>query len=45
MVGVSTADHALELAIAETVVRAHGGALAVDTSDGEETVIVLDLPA
>ena len=45
VIGVSSADHALELAIAETVVRAHGGALAVDTSDGEETVIVLDLPA
>jgi DNA-binding NtrC family response regulator len=45
VIGLSSADHALELAIAETVVRAHGGALAVDTSDGEETVIVLDLPA
>ncbi len=45
VLGVSSADHSLELAIAETVVRAHGGALAVDTSDGEETVIVLDLPA
>jgi DNA-binding NtrC family response regulator len=43
--GVSAAENALELSIAEIIVRAHGGALAIDTSDGEETVIVLDLPA
>jgi DNA-binding NtrC family response regulator len=43
--GLSTAENALELAIAESIVRSQGGAFAVDTSDGQETVIVLDLPA
>ena len=43
--GLSPAENDLELAIAETIVRAQGGAFAVDASDRRETVIVLDLRA
>ncbi len=43
--GVSPAENALELAIAETIVRAQGGNFAVDTSDRDEVVIILDIPA
>ena len=42
---VSPAANALEFAIAELLIRAQGGSLALDTSDRNETVIVLDLPA
>jgi DNA-binding NtrC family response regulator len=42
---VSPAANALEFAIAELLIRAQGGSLALDTSDPNETVIVLDLPA
>lgn len=42
---LSPAANALEFAIAEMVVRAQGGSLALDTSDSSETVLVLDLPA
>jgi DNA-binding NtrC family response regulator len=42
---VSPAANALEFAIAELLIRAQGGGLALDTSDRNETVIVLDLPA
>ena len=35
----------LELMIAEIVLRAQGGSLSVASTDGEETVIVIDLPA
>ena len=42
---VSPSENALEFAVAEAIVRAQGGTLAIDTSDGNETVIVLDLPA
>jgi DNA-binding NtrC family response regulator len=41
----SPAENALEFAIAEAIARAHGGVLAIDSGDGDETVIVLDLPA
>ena len=34
-----------ELMIAEIVIRAQGGSLSVTSTDGEETVIVIDLPA
>jgi len=42
---VSPAANALEFAIAEMLIRSQGGTLALDTSDRNETVIVLDLPA
>ena len=41
----SPAENALEFAIAESIIRAHGGALAIDSADSDETLIVLDLPA
>lgn len=31
--------------IAEIVVRAQGGTLGITSTDGEETVILIDLPA
>ncbi len=43
--GLSPADHAVEFAVAETIVRSQGGVFAIDASEGNETVIVLDLPA
>ncbi len=43
--GVAPAENALERAIAETIVRAQGGNFAVDTSDRDEVVIILDIPA
>ncbi len=42
---VAPAENALELAITETIIRGHGGAFAVDTSDRDEVVIILDIPA
>ncbi len=42
---VSTEANALAFAVAEVLVRAQGGALTLDGSEGHETVIVLDLPA
>jgi len=41
----SPAANALEFAMADLLVRAQGGSLALDTSDRNETVVVLDLPA
>lgn len=43
--GVSLAETSLDLMIAEIVVRAQGGDFAVAATDGEETLIVVDLPA
>ena len=43
--GVSSAENALEFAVAEAVVRAQGGALAIQAGEADETVLVLDLPA
>jgi len=42
--GVSPAENALEFVVAEAVVRNQGGALTVQ-SEGDETVLLLDLPA
>lgn len=42
---VSPAANALEFVIAELLIRAQGGSVALDTSDCNETVIVLDLPS
>ncbi len=38
-------EGSLELMIAELVVRAQGGTLSLTSTDGEETVILIDLPA
>lgn len=43
--GVSQAETALEFLIAEAIVRLQGGAMTIDTTDAQETVIVIDLPA
>ncbi|MBW2448707.1 MAG: hypothetical protein JRG83_22715, partial [Deltaproteobacteria bacterium] len=43
--GTSLADNALEFALAEAVARAQGGTLAVQTSEGDGTLLVLDLPS
>jgi hypothetical protein len=39
------AANALDVALAEIALRAQGGTLTVDTSDRNETVIVVDLPS
>ena len=38
-------EHSLELVIAEFVIRAQGGHFALTSTEGKETVIVVDLPA
>jgi DNA-binding NtrC family response regulator len=43
--GVSLAETSLDLMIAEIIVRTQGGDFAVAATDGEETLIVADLPA
>jgi hypothetical protein len=43
--GVAPAENALEFVVAEAVVRAQGGAFAIETPDADETILVLDLPA
>lgn len=43
--GVSLAETSLDLMIAEIIVRAQGGDFAVAATDGDETLIVVDLPA
>jgi signal transduction histidine kinase len=43
--GVSPAENALEFVVAEAVVRAQGGAFAIQTPDADETILLLDLPA
>jgi DNA-binding NtrC family response regulator len=43
--GVSIAETSLDLMIAEIIVRAQGGDFAVAATDGEETLIVVDLAA
>ncbi len=42
--GVAPAENALEFVIAEAVVRAQGGSMAVDAGEAE-TLVVVDLPA
>ena len=39
----SVAETALEFVVAESLIRAQGGSLAIDTTDPHETVIVVDL--
>jgi signal transduction histidine kinase len=43
--GLELSETSLEFAVADAIVRAHGGALAIQSADAGETVIVVDLPA
>jgi len=43
--GLAPAEHALEFAVACVIIRAHGGAFAVQSGKSGETVLVLELPA
>ncbi len=43
--GLSLSESALDVLLAEAIVRAHGGRLTVDAADGGETVVLVDLPA
>ena len=43
--GVSLEETSLELFLADALVRAQDGILTVDTTDADETLILLDLPA
>ena len=43
--GTSVAENALEYAIAAAVIRAQGGTFTIDPGKGNETVLLLDLPA
>jgi signal transduction histidine kinase len=43
--GVSLADTALDLVLAEAVIRSQGGTLTASAAENRETVILIDLPA
>jgi len=43
--GTSPAENALEYAIAAAIIRAQGGTFTIDLGEGNETVLLLDLPA
>jgi signal transduction histidine kinase len=43
--GVSLGESALEMTVARSIIRAHGGRMTVSPGDARETVIVIDLPA
>lgn len=43
--GVSLAENALELVMAETLIRGLGGRLTLDETEADESVLVIDLPA
>jgi len=43
--GTSPAENALEYAIAAAIIRAQGGSFTVDPGEGNETVLLLDIPA
>jgi len=43
--GTSAAENALEYAIAAAVIRAQGGTFAIDPGEGNETVLLIDIPA
>jgi hypothetical protein len=43
--GTSTAENALDFAIAEAIIRTQGGNFALDSGDSRETILLLDLPA
>jgi len=43
--GTSPAENALEYAIAAAIIRAQGGTFTIDLGEGNETVLLLDIPA
>jgi len=43
--GITPTETSLEYLISEVIVRAQGGQMTLDTTDAQETVIVVDLPA
>jgi hypothetical protein len=43
--GLSLLENSLEPVIAEAVLRAQGGQLTISATDGDETLLVIDLPA
>jgi DNA-binding NtrC family response regulator len=43
--GTTEVEASLEFMVAEAVVRAQGGTMALDTSEAQEAVVVIDLPA
>jgi signal transduction histidine kinase len=43
--GTSPADNALDYAIAAAILRAQGGSFAIDSGEGHETVLLIDIPA
>ncbi|MGH0036150.1 MAG: histidine kinase dimerization/phospho-acceptor domain-containing protein [Myxococcota bacterium] len=43
--GTTEAEASLEFIVAEAVVRAQGGSLTLDTTENQEAVVVIDLPA
>ena len=43
--GITPPETALEFLIAELTINAQGGSMTLDSSNGQETVIVLDIPA
>jgi len=43
--GTSPAENSLEYAIAAAIIRAQGGTFAIDVGVGNETVLLLDIPA
>jgi signal transduction histidine kinase len=43
--GTSSAEAALEYAIAEAIVRSQGGTFAIEAGEDNETVLVVDIPA
>ncbi|HVP28889.1 MAG TPA: histidine kinase dimerization/phospho-acceptor domain-containing protein [Myxococcota bacterium] len=43
--GVSVAENSLELVMAESILRGLGGRLTIDSTDADETLLVVDIPA
>ena len=43
--GTSAAENALEYAIAAAIIHAQGGTFTIDPGDGNETVVMVDIPA
>jgi len=43
--GVSLGESSLEMTVARSIIKAHGGRMTVSPGDARETVVVIDLPA
>ena len=43
--GTTEIEASLEFIVAEAVMRSQGGRLTLDTTDNQEVVVVIDLPA